>query len=136
MRDVQPDVGQAAGYAGGSPGSEAEGIQQYAPGGANEFGGLKMANDAKFTPGMPVWVIERDIDGNGCELSGYIFLAKVGNAVILTPRIYGLDDLEELLDYLIEETWNGSELPLPVFPVSDCYIDRVAAKEALLAEEG
>lgn len=32
----------------------------------------KMANDAKLTPGMPVWVIERDEDGNACEASGYI----------------------------------------------------------------
>lgn len=96
----------------------------------------KMENDAKLKPGMPVWVIERDIDGDGCELSGYVFFAKVGHAVILTPRIYGLDDLEELLDYYIEETRNESELPLAVFPVSDCYIDRETAKEALLAEEG
>lgn len=96
----------------------------------------KMANDAKLKPGIPVWVIERDIDGDGCELSGYVFLAKVGHAVILTPRIYGLNDLEELLNYHIEETRNESELTLAVFPVSDCYIDREAAKEALLAEDG
>ena len=95
-----------------------------------------MANDAKFTPGMPVWVVARDEDGNACESSGYVFLAKVGHAVILTPRIYGLEDLEELLDYHIEETRNESELPLAVFPVSDCYINKEAAKEALLAEEG
>lgn len=95
----------------------------------------KMANDAKFTPGMPVWVIARDEDGNACESSGYVFLAKVGNAVILTPRIYGLG-LEEMLDYYIGETRDESELSLAVFPVSDCYIDKEAAKEALLAEEG
>ena len=95
-----------------------------------------MGSNAKLKPGIPVWVIERDIDGYGCELSGYVFLAKVGHAVILTPRIYGLDDLEDLLDYHIEETRNNSELSMAVFPVTDCYIDRETAKEALLAEEG
>ena len=95
-----------------------------------------MANDTKLTPGMIVWVIERDREGNACELCGYVFLAKVGFAVILAHRIYCLDSLEELLYYFIGETREESELPMVVFPVSDCYIDRETAKEALLAEEG
>ena len=95
-----------------------------------------MANGTKLTPGVIVWVIERDGEGNACELCRYVFLAKVGFAAILSPGIYGLDNVDELLYCYIEETRKEHELPMVVFPMSDCYIDRETAKEALLAEEG
>lgn len=89
-----------------------------------------------FTPGEEVWVVERDVDGNACEVSGYVFLAEVADAVILTPYINDLEDLEDLLDYHIEETRGNYDTDLAVFSAYDCYTDQEAAEAALKAETG
>lgn len=89
---------------------------------------------AKFTPGEEVWVVERDEDGNACEVSGYVFLAEVAHAVILTPYINDLEDLEDLLDYHIEETADNYDTALAVFPAADCYTDRDEAESVLPTE--
>jgi hypothetical protein len=89
-----------------------------------------------FTPGEEVWVVERDECGNACEFSGYVFLAEVAGAVILTPLINDLEVLEDLLDYHIEQTAENYDTDLAVFPAADCYTDREAAKKALKAAQG
>lgn len=90
----------------------------------------------EFAPGEEVWVVERDEDGNACEVSGYVFLAEVAHAVILTPYIDDLEDLDDLLDYHIVETADNYDTDLAVFPAADCYADKDAAHAALRAERG
>ncbi len=88
-----------------------------------------------LTPGEEVWVVERDEDGNACEYSGYVFLAEVAGAVILTSYINDLEDLEDLLEYHIEQTAEDYDTHLAVFPASDCYTSREEAKNALATEK-
>lgn len=80
-----------------------------------------MVNDAKFTPGMPVWVIERDEDGNADAISGYIFLAQVEGVVILSAHIEDYD-LGGILEYHIQCTVEDYDTNLSVFPDEDCYV--------------
>lgn len=96
----------------------------------------KKEKPAKFTPGEAVWVVERDENGDACEVSGYVFLAEVADAVILTSYINDLEYLEDLLDYHIEETRDNYATDLAVFPADDCYTDQEAAEAALKAETG
>lgn len=90
----------------------------------------------KFTPGAEVWVVERTGGGTACDVSGYVFLAEVAHAVIATPYIDDLEDLEELLNYHIEETADNYDTDLVVLPAADCYTDKDAAHAALRAEKG
>lgn len=96
----------------------------------------KKKEPAKFTPGGEVWIVERDESGDACEVSGYVFLAEVADAVILTTYINAVEDLEDLLDYHIKETAANYDTDLAVFPAADCYTDLEAAKAALKAETG
>lgn len=88
-----------------------------------------------LTPGEEVWVVERDEGGNACEYSGYVFLAEAAGAVILTAYINDLEDLEELLEYHIEQTAEDYDTHLAVFPTSDCYTSREEARAALEQEK-
>ena len=85
----------------------------------------------KFTPGQEVWVVERDEDGNACDVAGYVYMATVKHAVILTSYINDLDELSDLLDYHIEETQNDYDTHLAVYPACDCYPNKLAARCAL-----
>lgn len=89
-----------------------------------------------YIPGREVWVVERDESGNACEVSGFVLLAKVSGAVILTPYICDMTELEELLEYHIEETRENYDTDLSVYPLYDCYTSKEAAKAALEAETG
>ena len=88
----------------------------------------------KFNPGEAVWIVERDEDGNACETSGYMFLAEVADAVIVTSYINDLESLEETIAYHIEQTAEDYDTHLSVFPAADCYADREEAKAALKTE--
>ena len=96
----------------------------------------KAANPPKFTPGLPVWVLERDEYITACDIAGYIFLAEVAGAVILTPYINEMDQLEELLVYHIEETRTNYDTDLVVYPLTDCYSTWKEAEAALAHERG
>lgn len=85
----------------------------------------------QWIPGQEIYVVERDEDGAACDVSGYMFLAEVAGAAILTSYINDLETLEETLDYHIEETADNYDTDLVVFPVDDCYADRDAAEQAL-----
>lgn len=82
-----------------------------------------MENDTKFSPGMPVWVIERDEDGNAAETSGYIFLAHVEGFVILSPYVEDYD-FDGILAYHVQCTAEDYATPLSVFPDEDCYVSK------------
>lgn len=103
---------------------------------ADQFKNYKpqMAPAPEFTPGTQVYVIERDEDGNACEISGYVYLAKAADAVILSSRIYGLETLEETLQYHIEQTAEDYDTHLDVFPAADCYATHPKAEMALILE--
>jgi hypothetical protein len=55
----------------------------------------------------------------------------VAGAVILTPYINDLENLEELMDYHIEETRTDYDTDLAVFPATDCYGRRDEAESVL-----
>ena len=93
-----------------------------------------MKNEKIFIPGEEVWVVERDEDGKACDYSGYVFLAEVVGAVILTPYINDLEDVEDLLDYHIRQTRDNYDTDLAVFPADDCYGSRDEVRAALEAE--
>lgn len=93
-----------------------------------------MANDAKFTPGMPVWVIERDEYGIACGFSGYVFLAHIREAVILSSYIEDYD-LDGILGYHMERTAEDYETNLCVFPDEDCYASKDDCKAAFEMEQ-
>ena len=90
----------------------------------------------KASLGEQVWIIERDDCGDPYEISGYMFLASTGNAVIVTAYINSLEDLEETLGYHIQETAENYETDLAVFPEEDCYLTREEAEAALKGGEG
>ena len=91
--------------------------------------------EENINPGREVWVVERDKDGNACEVSGYVFLAKVAHAVILTPYVNDLEDLKGILDYHIEETWSNYDTDLVVLPAADCHLTKYGANSAFKEEQ-
>lgn len=82
-------------------------------------------------PGQLVYIVERDEDGEACDVSGYMFFAQVNQTVIVSAFINEIDDLDETLLYHIEETSRAYNTDLSVFPVSDCFLSKVEAERAL-----
>lgn len=93
-----------------------------------------MANDTKFTPGMPVWVIERDEDGNAVEIGGYVFLAHVEGNVIVSSYVNDYN-FYDILAYHVQCTVEEYDTHLCVFPDEDCYANRDDCKEDLKKEQ-
>jgi hypothetical protein len=83
-----------------------------------------------FNPGEIIWIVERDETGYASGVSGSVFLAELAGAVIVTPKIYGRDSLEEIMAYHIEETAEDYDTDLSVFPAQDCYRCKHEAMEA------
>lgn len=96
-------------------------------------------NTSGFAKGSEVWVLERDEDRVPCSVCGYMFLAQVGKYAIVTGWINDLDDVDEILEYHVEETWNNYDTDLAVFWMKDCYATQEEAHavlgEASLCEE-
>ena len=90
-----------------------------------------MSEQMQFIPGEDVYVVERDEYGEPTEVSGYMLLAIVEQAVILTPYINDLETLDETLDSLIDETRDSFDVDLAVFPLEDCYKTRDEAHAAM-----
>lgn len=88
----------------------------------------------EFTPGQGVYVVERDEYGNACEISGYMYLAKSADAVILSSYINDLKTLRDTLQYHIEQTAEDYDTHLAVFPAADCYATHPQAYLALVTE--
>lgn len=93
-----------------------------------------MRTPDEYKPGMAVWCLERDEDGNACDVAGYVYLATVAHAVILTPYINDLEELFALLDYHIERTAEVYDTDLAVFHACDCYPAQSLAEAALAKE--
>lgn len=92
--------------------------------------------NAQTLPGSTVWVIERDEAGNAVEVCGYVLLARVAGAVIVSPKVYGRDTLEDLMQYYAEEYAEYEQADLAVFPERDCYTSQHAAHTAFVVEMG
>lgn len=90
----------------------------------------------KATPGNNVWVVERGEIGEPYDVSGYMFLAQVGDYVILSAYINDLDDLGSTMTYHAEETADNYDTSLAVFPAADCYLSREEADAALKGDTG
>lgn len=89
-----------------------------------------------FEPGQEVWIVERDEDGEACEVGGYVFLAEVAGYAILSPYVNDHGDLEYLLDYHRRDTCTDYDADLPVAFLGDCYPSQEAAHRALDEEVG
>lgn len=95
-----------------------------------------MENIKNIPPGECVWVITRDEIGEPVEINGYMHLAHTVGAVILTPYINSLTQVEEVIDHLIEETAEENNISLVVFPDRDCYLSYEEAQAAMEQETG
>lgn len=91
----------------------------------------ELRQSTRFHAGDTVWVLMRDEDDVPCDISGYMFLAAAGDAVIVTAFISDYDDLNRTLAYHIGETAVNFDSDLSVFPISDCYAAREDAQAAL-----
>lgn len=92
--------------------------------------------NAQTPPGSTVWVIERDECGNAVEVSGYVMLARVAGAVIVSPKVYGRYTLEDLMQYYADEYAEYDQADLAVFPERDCYTSQHSAHTAFVVEMG
>ena len=90
----------------------------------------------QIEPGAEVWVLERDEDGTPYDIFRYMFLASAGESVIVSPYINGTEDLEDILAYREQETAEGFNTELAVFPVEDCFTTREAAFAARVEQKG
>ena len=89
------------------------------------------AAEPVFTAGDLVYVIERDEDNIPVDVSGYMFLARVGDYAIASGWINDLETAEETLAYHAGETRDNYDTDLCVFPFEDCYATREEARAVL-----
>lgn len=85
--------------------------------------------------GHEVWIVERDEDGEPECVTGYVFLAKVKDYVIVAGFLNGSGDVDEILKDQAVQTlieYNGD---LSVFPACDCYLDKESALKAMKESE-
>jgi hypothetical protein len=74
--------------------------------------------------GEEIWVVEED------DTTCYMFLAKSKGCIIATSWINDYD-LDETIEYHIEETQNNLDTGLAVFPEDICFVTREEAEEKL-----
>ncbi len=72
-------------------------------------------------PGDDIWVVEDD------DVTGYMFLAKSKGCIIATSWINDYD-LDETIEYHIEETENNYDTRLVVFPEDICFASKEEAE--------
>lgn len=116
MADYGPDYGTESGFSRSA---------------VNRILTSAFAVEKHFEPGQPVWIVERDEDGEAYDIAGYVFLAEVAGYAILSPYVNDIDDLEYLLDYHRRETASDFDADLPVVLLSDCFASLTAARHAL-----
>lgn len=81
--------------------------------------------------GHPVWVIERDEDGDPADVVGCIFVTAVNGVAIVSAYIHGCQDFESILKDKTDDTWRNGECDLAAYPLVDCYWNKEAAEQAL-----
>ena len=80
--------------------------------------------------GDEIWVIDRE-DGEAVDISCVMFLAKSKDCVIATSWINDYD-LDETIEFHINETQNNIDTDLKVYPNEDCFKTKAEAEQALL----
>ncbi|MGN0451070.1 MAG: hypothetical protein ACI4FN_02985, partial [Acutalibacteraceae bacterium] len=96
-----------------------------------------IANGAILPPckvGEGIWVIDRE-DGEAVDISRVMFLAKSKGCIIATPWINDFD-IDETIEFHINETQNNFETDLEVYPDEDCFLAREEAEKALERSKG
>ena len=79
--------------------------------------------------GGEIWVIERE-DGEAVDVSCVQFLAKSKGCIIATSWINDYD-LDETLEYHINETQNNFDTDLKIYPEEDCFLSCEEAEAAI-----
>lgn len=88
-------------------------------------------NYLPFFPGEDVFVVERGELYEPCDVTGYMYLARVEGYAIVTTYLGESEDLEETADELAERSMYGETLPLALFPLCDCYLSAEEAEAVL-----
>ena len=91
-----------------------------------------LANGVIIPPckvGDDVWVIDRE-DGEAVGVSCVLFLAKSKGCIIATAQINDYD-LDEIIEYHINETQDEYDTNLMVYSDDDCFLTREEAEKAL-----
>lgn len=83
--------------------------------------------------GDEIWVIDRE-DGEAVDISCIQFLAKFKGCIIGTAWINDYD-LDETLEFHINETQNNVDTDLKVYPDEDCFLTKEEAEKALKESE-
>lgn len=84
--------------------------------------------------GEEIWVIDYE-DGEAVDISCVMFLAKSKGCIIATSWINDYD-LDETIDFHINETQNNFDTDLKVYPDEDCFATKEEAEQALKEREG
>lgn len=116
----------------------------YAQKKADERGGLVciddevdyfLANNVTVPPvavGDEIWVIDRE-DGAAVDISCIQFLAVSKGCIIGTAWINDLD-IDETIQYHINETRENFDTDLKVYPIEDCFMSSEEAEAKLNSE--
>ncbi len=86
---------------------------------------------SRFNHGDCVWAIERDEYGEALDVAGSMFLAEVLGFIIASAYINGMTEAEKTLSYHMQETVEGYDTTLMVFPSEDVYQTKAEAETAL-----
>ena len=86
---------------------------------------------SRFKHGDCVWAIERDEYGEALDVAGSMFLAEVLGFVIASAYINGMTEAQKTLSYHMQETVEGYDTTLMVFPSEDVYQTKAEAETAL-----
>lgn len=84
--------------------------------------------------GDEIWVVETE-DGEAVDITCYMFLAKSKGCIIATSWINDYD-LDETLEYHINETQDNQETDLVVYPEEYCFATEEQAKQKLKEMRG
>ncbi len=84
--------------------------------------------------GGEIWVIDRE-DGEAIDISCVMFLGKSKGCIIATSWINDYD-LDETLEFHMNETQNNFDTDLKVYPDEDCFLTKEEAEAKLKEREG
>ena len=97
----------------------------------------KLINRGVFVPtfktGDNVWVIEIE-DGRPADISCVMVMAQTEKIVIASTFVNNLD-VDETIDYHIEETRNNLDTDLMVYPIEFCFSSKEEAEDAYFKME-
>ncbi len=100
--------------------------------GAEHFADYLLSNGVivpSVEVGDEIWVIDRE-DGEAVDISCVMFLAKSKGCIIATSWINDYD-LDETLEFHINETQNNFDTDLKVYPDEDCFLTKEEAQAKL-----